>query len=107
MPRVSYSAETEKSSTWAYINYSGVFVGKAVITTKGASCEDYTQNHRNALLVAPGDIAGYRAAIQEVCENAQLRQTIEHQARQDAEQRFTYRHFAKEVIALCEKLLFA
>lgn len=80
-------------------------LGKAVITTKGASCEDYAQDRRNALLVAPGDIAGYRAAIQELCENVQLRQTIEQQARQDAEQRFTYRHFAKHAVALCEELL--
>ncbi len=79
-------------------------LGKAVISTRNASCEDYFKDGKNALLVDPGDVQGYRHAIEQLFHNEALRHTLERNAQESA-RRFTYSYFAKEAVKLCEELL--
>lgn len=71
-------------------------MGKAVITTKDASADDYVRDGVNGLLVSPGDVLGYRKAIKRVYEDEALRAELEKGARETAPV-LTYSHFAKEL----------
>jgi len=79
-------------------------LGKAVITTKEASVEDYVSEGGSGLLVASGDVEGYRRAIMRLMTDHALRHTCEQQARQIA-QELTYTAFAKRIVALCKAVL--
>jgi hypothetical protein len=81
-------------------------LGKAIVTTRDASVEDYVQDGREGLLVAAGDAAGYRAAIRRLLDDDELRRSCESAARARA-QDVTYEAFAERLAALCHDLLAA
>jgi glycosyltransferase involved in cell wall biosynthesis len=79
-------------------------LGKAVVTTRHASVEDYVGDGREGLLVEPGDAEGYRAAIRRLLDDEELRRSCETAARARAED-FTYEAFSARLAALCVGLL--
>ena len=79
-------------------------LGKPVITTHNASCDDYIHHGEEGLLVEPGDVAGYRAAI----ERLQTDQALFAHCRQKADamgRALTHERFAEEVTALCHEVM--
>jgi glycosyltransferase involved in cell wall biosynthesis len=79
-------------------------LGKAVITTRGASVDDYVTHGREGLLVSPGDVAGYRQAILKMSQDHELRAACEQHAMAKAPE-LTYTAFAKRLTQLCLELL--
>ena len=79
-------------------------LGKAVVTTRDASVEDYVEDGREGLLVEPGDADGYRAAILRLLGDDELRRSCETAARARA-QDVTYEAFAERLAALCHDLM--
>lgn len=79
-------------------------LGKAVITTRDASVEDYIADGEEGLLVPPGDVAACRAAVMKLLEDHKLRGACEDKARIRA-QDLTYARFAQRITALCEEVL--
>ena len=79
-------------------------LGKAVVTTRDASIEDYVTDGREGLLVAPGDVQAYRAAITRLLEDDELRRSCERAAlARGAES--TYEAFSRRLTALCSELV--
>ena len=79
-------------------------LGKAVVTTRDASIEDYVSDGREGLLVDPGDVQGYRAAIARLLEDEELRRACARAAlARGAES--TYAAFARRLTALCSELV--
>ncbi len=79
-------------------------LGKAVVTTRGASVEDYVRDGVEGLLVEPGDVAGYRDAIVRLMDDRELRTSCEENARRRAPE-FSYETFSGSLEALCLELL--
>jgi glycosyltransferase involved in cell wall biosynthesis len=79
-------------------------LGKAVVTTRGVGVEDYVTDGREGLLVAAGDAAGYRTAIQRLMDDEELRRSCEVHARARAPE-LSYASFARGVEALCIEVL--
>lgn len=79
-------------------------LGKPVITTSNASVEDYVRHEREGLLVEPGDVDGYRAAILRLEQDDALWQSCQaHACRRAAE--LTYAQFAQSVVDICREVL--
>jgi len=79
-------------------------LGKAVISTRQASVEDYVIEGQTGLLVEPGDVAGYQQALRLLCEDLHLRRTLAQQAQRFA-QVLTYPAFAQKLAELCSQVL--
>jgi glycosyltransferase involved in cell wall biosynthesis len=79
-------------------------LGKAVVTTRGASVEDYVRDGEEGLLVEPGDVEGYRAAVRRLVDDVALRTACEAKALARAPE-FTYERFAESLEALCHEVL--
>lgn len=79
-------------------------LGKAVITTRSASVDDYVIHGREGLLVSPGDVAGYRQAILKMSQDHELRAACEQHAMARAPE-LTYTAFANRLTQLCLELL--
>lgn len=79
-------------------------LGKAVISTRDASVEDYITHGQEGLLVNPGDIIGYREAIVRMVEDLKFRASCERNARLKAAN-FSYRAYADNLVNLCREML--
>jgi glycosyltransferase involved in cell wall biosynthesis len=79
-------------------------LGKPVIATRNASLEDYISDGVEGLLVEPGDVEGYRRAIERLLGDADLRRAMESRARERARD-LTYAGFRDRLVGLCEALL--
>ena len=79
-------------------------LGKAVIATRGASVEDYIADRVDGLLVDAGDPTAYRCAIEELLEDAELRDTLGAAALKKS-QMFTFENYACELSRICQELL--
>ena len=79
-------------------------LGKAVVTTRGASVEDYVRDGVEGLLVDPGDAGGYRDAVLRLLSDDALRASCEAAARTRAPE-FTYDAFGRSLETLCHELL--
>jgi glycosyltransferase involved in cell wall biosynthesis len=79
-------------------------LGKAVVTTRGASVEDYVRDGIEGLLVEPGDVEGYRRAVVRLATGDRLRGACEAAARDRAPE-FSYAAFADGLRATCLELL--
>ena len=75
-----------------------------MITTRGASVDDYVRDGVEGLLVDAGDVAGYRAALLELAGDAALRDRLEAGARARAPE-FSYGAFAEALETMCGELL--
>lgn len=78
-------------------------LGRAVVTTAGASVDDYVRDGVEGRLVEAGDVTGYRAALLEVTGDPALRARFEDAARARAPE-FSYPAFADELEAICREL---
>lgn len=79
-------------------------LGKAVVTTRGASVADYVRDGQEGLLVEPGDVGGYRRAIRRLLDDEDFRRTCERRAKSRAPE-FSYAAFARSLRALCAKVV--
>jgi len=79
-------------------------LGKAVVTTRGAGVADYVRDGVEGLLVDPGDVDGYRAAIQRLAGDDDLLRSCEAAARARAPE-FSYAAFRRSLIDLCAEVL--
>jgi glycosyltransferase involved in cell wall biosynthesis len=79
-------------------------LGKAVVTTRGASVEDYVRDGNEGLLVEPGDVDAYREAIVRLVSDDELRHACEAHARARAPE-FTYDAFARTLEELCREVI--
>jgi glycosyltransferase involved in cell wall biosynthesis len=79
-------------------------LGKAVVTTRGASVEDYVRDGVEGLLVDPGDVEGYRDAIGRLAGDDAFRRACEAAARARAPE-FSYAAFARTLEALCVEVM--
>lgn len=79
-------------------------MGKAVITTRNASTNDYVSEGQEGLLVSPGNVSEYRQAIVRLLENPELLDSCERYALQRASD-LTYHAFAQRTISLCQRML--
>jgi glycosyltransferase involved in cell wall biosynthesis len=59
--------------------------GLAVVTTGSGGSTSYLENHRNCLLVEPGDVTAITEAIQLLYEKEETRLALGREARQTAE----------------------
>jgi len=55
-------------------------LGKAVVTTRGAGVADYVRHEVEGILVDPGDVDGYRAALIQLAQDDALRARYEERA---------------------------
>lgn len=79
-------------------------LSKPVITTQNASCDDYIRHGDEGLLVEPGDVLGYRHAIQKLLADNAL--YAHCQAKTAAiSQTLTYRYYAQAVAMLCHDVI--
>jgi glycosyltransferase involved in cell wall biosynthesis len=79
-------------------------LGKAVVTTRGASVEDYVRDGVEGLLVEPGDVEGYRDAITRLASDTALRASYEAASRSRSPE-FSYEAFAASLEALCLEVM--
>jgi hypothetical protein len=79
-------------------------LGKAVVTTRGAGVADYVRDDVEGILVDPGDVEGYRAALIRLTQDGDLRSRYEQAARARADE-FTYASFARSATALCTEVM--
>jgi glycosyltransferase involved in cell wall biosynthesis len=79
-------------------------LGKAVVTTRGAAVADYVRDGVEGLLVDPGDVGGYRHAIQRLLRDEDLRSACERAALDRAPE-FSYAAFAQSIVGLCRDVL--
>jgi hypothetical protein len=79
-------------------------LGKAVVTTRGAGVADYVRDGVEGLLVDPGDVEGYRAAILRLASDDELLRSCEAAARARAPE-FSYGAFRRSLAALCADVL--
>lgn len=79
-------------------------LGRAVVTTAGASVDDYVRDGVEGRLVEAGDVAGYRAALLEIAGDATLRARLEAAALARAPE-FSYGAFADGLEEICRELL--
>jgi len=52
-------------------------LGKALVTTRNASIDDYVTHGQEGLLVKPGDIYGYQKATIQLSDNLKLRNSCQ------------------------------
>lgn len=71
-------------------------LGKAVISTKRATVDDYITDGVEGLLVEPGDAKGYAVAMKSLWDEDGLLTKFERNALKKSEQ-FTYSYFAQEL----------
>ena len=79
-------------------------LGKAVVTTQGAGVADYVRDGVEGLLVEPGDVAGYRAAVLRLFQDEELRRSCEAAALRRAPE-FSYASFSRSLTGLCAEVL--
>jgi len=79
-------------------------LGKAVISTKNASVEDYIIDGRTGSLISAGDIHAYRNAIQNLYDDDSSRLCYEKSTK-DIQPYLTYKNFANCLIDLCRELI--
>lgn len=79
-------------------------LGKVVVTTRNASVEDYVTEGEDGFLVEPGDVDGYRNAIQRLLQDQVLLHDMEKNVRAKMHLR-TYSNFQKELIRVCKQMM--
>ncbi len=83
----------------------GMAMGKAIVTTRTTGQIDTIRDGENGLYVAPGDVAGWRAAIGQLLDNPDEAERLGYQARRDIEAELSLDRWV-ERIAVTIKTLF-
>ena len=78
--------------------------GKAVISNKDASIEDYITDRKEGILVPAGDVNAYRKAIVQLTNDDDFRNQSEIYSKIKAKE-LTYEIFANNLIKLCKEVL--
>jgi glycosyltransferase involved in cell wall biosynthesis len=79
-------------------------LGKAVLTTKGTSVDDYVTDGCEGIMVPAGDVAGYREAILRFQREPGLLDGCEQNARLKARE-LTYQVSAERLVKICQNVL--
>ena len=79
-------------------------MGKAVITTRTTGQIDTIRAGENGLYVAPGDVAGWRGAIQHLLDDPIEAERLGHQARRDIETSLSLEHWVERIVRVTHKL---
>ena len=79
--------------------------GLACITTPVGGIPDVIEDHRNGLLIAPGDSAALAQTLKKLAEGSALLSTLGGEARKTIEQRYNWADRAKELEELYQKLV--
>jgi glycosyltransferase involved in cell wall biosynthesis len=79
-------------------------LGKAIITTRNASIDDYVTDGQEGVVVSAGDVEAYRQSILKLWQSPGLRRSFEQRVRIKA-QDLTYEAFARRLVALCRQVL--
>ncbi len=79
-------------------------LGKAIITTKNASLDDYVRDRQEVIMVNPGDITAYREAIMKLWSDDALRQSLGSAAKQRSVD-FTHDKQALHLAQACKTIL--
>jgi len=79
-------------------------LGKAVLTTKGTSVDDYVTDGCEGLMALAGDVAGYREAILRFQKEPGLLDACEQNARLKAKE-LTYEVSAERLVNICRQVL--
>ena len=72
-------------------------MGKAVIATRTTGQTDVITDGENGLTVVPGDVEGWKEAIQRLRTDEALRQRLGHNARRWVEENATLDHWAMRI----------
>jgi len=79
-------------------------LGKAVLTTRGSAVADYVHDGVEGVLVDPGDVEAYRAALIQLAQDDELRSRLERAAKARRSE-FSYAAFAAALVELCRTVL--
>jgi glycosyltransferase involved in cell wall biosynthesis len=79
-------------------------LGKAIISTRNASIDDYVTHGQEGLLVKPGDIYGYRKAIIQLTNNHKLRDSCQQNAIIKGKE-LTYSAYANRLIKCVQEII--
>jgi len=79
-------------------------LGKAVVTTKNSSIDDYVINNSEGILVSPGDVIGYREATKRLQNDPEFLDACGQRAQLTAS-KLTYRASAQRFANLCSDVL--
>jgi glycosyltransferase involved in cell wall biosynthesis len=79
-------------------------LGKAVISTKRSSVDDYISDGIDGYLVEPGDARAYENCINLLINDDELRKKIE-KAALESSQSYSYAHYQQYLVELCRKLI--
>ena len=79
-------------------------LGKPVITTRGASADDYIEEGENGFFVDAGDVAGYRKAITDLTNDRKLLQEMSSYTKSRIEN-FSYKTFGQKLFSLCQRMI--
>lgn len=82
----------------------GMAMGKAIITTRTTGQVDTIREGENGLYVAPGDVEGWRIAIQDLLDNPAKANQLGQQARQDIETCLSLEHWVKRIVAVAHQI---
>lgn len=90
-----------------YIRCSGqatylgaMFLGKAVVVSDIAGVRDLVEDRKTGLIVPPGDVPALRAAIRELSENRELRETLGRRAREHVKDRYTVDNYLRNLLRI-------
>lgn len=79
-------------------------LGKVVVTARNASVEEYVTDGVDGLLVEPGDVYGYRNAIQRLLKDPAMLHGMEKNVLAK-KHLHTYASFQRELIQVCEQMM--
>lgn len=79
-------------------------LGKAVISTKRSTVDDYITDGEEGLLVEPGDVKGYAESMKRLWEEDRFLEEMESKAKVRSKE-FTYEHFAEELKRVVDGLM--
>ena len=82
----------------------GMAMGKAIVTTSTTGQKDAIRQGDNGLYVAPGDVAGWRAAITRLLDNPEEAQRMGLQARRDIETSLSLEQWVARIAAVIRDL---
>jgi glycosyltransferase involved in cell wall biosynthesis len=79
-------------------------IGRPIVASRLEQIEEVLEHGKTAVLVEPGDVDGYRAAILRLLRDEELRASCENAARARARQ-FSYDSFRRSIMELCGNVL--
>lgn len=79
-------------------------LGKAIISTRDASVDDYVKDSYNGILVHPRDVSGYQKAVVDLATDQFKRKHLEQNTQQIAPN-LSYITFSEKLVNVCNELI--